>query len=132
MTDCAKNHKEEKKTLVFIYFAGHGIMLTGSAVLLNGRSVYFSLEQMARALANSPGTYVMVQFDCCRDEVNPKEWQKEERKLETGEDARGEYGLISEKLKKTSNLIVTYGCEPQRGVPTKSTLVNAFFLFLEM
>ena len=110
MKDCNKNHKEQKKTLVFIYFAGHGIMLNGSAVLLNGRSVYFSLEQMARALANSPGTYVMVQFDCCREEVSPDKWQKEEIKLETGGVARGEGGLTLEELKTTSNLIITYGC----------------------
>ena len=133
MKDCGKNFMEDKRTLLFIYFAGHGITLDGgSAILINGRSVYFSLEKMARALASYPETYVMVQFDCCRAEVNPDKWHREERKLETEGDARGEEGLTLEKLKKTSNLIVTYGCEPKKGVQTKSTLVNAFFQFLEI
>ena len=59
------------KTLLFVYYAGHGMMDNCTYVVLNGKRMY-PLEKMLRTLAKADGSYVVAVFDCCREKM-PKE-----------------------------------------------------------
>ena len=57
---------EEKNTLIFCYYAGHGIMDNNTKIVLNGPKMY-PLEKILRGMATSQGSYVVALFDCCRE-----------------------------------------------------------------
>ena len=64
------NKANEKGTLVFFYYAGHGILKGQTKAVCNegdkrGR-VFFPLESNLRSLGKTPGAYVVGLFDCCR------------------------------------------------------------------
>ena len=77
------NSEAEKKTLVIIYFAGHGVMLKNEnniAVLeTDEKKRYYGLECSSRALSDIPRSYIITVFDCCREYVTPP--KKEDRGL---------------------------------------------------
>ena len=70
-----ENLKAEKKTLVVIYYAGHGVMLKNenNIVLLeeNENKRLYRLEQHSRALSKFKGSYILTIFDCCREYMAP-------------------------------------------------------------
>ena len=71
------NSEAEKKTLVIIYFAGHGVMLKNEnniAVLETDENKrFYGLECSSRALSEISGSYIITVFDCCREYVSPPE-----------------------------------------------------------
>lgn len=58
-------------TLVYVYYAGHGIMDNTTYMVLNGPKMY-PLEKMLRAFARADGSYVISVFDCCREKLPPE------------------------------------------------------------
>lgn len=64
------NRNEGKKTMVFVYYAGHGIMkgFTKAACDLAKRPMqaFYPLEQQLRTMGSQADAYVMGVFDCCR------------------------------------------------------------------
>ena len=69
------NNKAEKKTLIVIYFAGHGVMLKNEnniVVLEDDTSKrLYRLEFHSQALSKIPNSYIITIFDCCREYVAP-------------------------------------------------------------
>ena len=55
-------------TLVFVYYAGHGMMDNSTYCVLNEAKMY-PLEKMLRCLAKAKGSYVISVFDCCREDM---------------------------------------------------------------
>ena len=66
------NHTEKKKTLIFFYYAGHGILKGHTKAVCNqgelARKVFYPLEGNLRSMGALPGAYVIGVFDCCRAE----------------------------------------------------------------
>jgi hypothetical protein len=56
-----------------VYYSGHGILDMTTKIVVNTdtdieRDMYFPLEFRMAALSNYRNTYIMVVFDCCREE----------------------------------------------------------------
>jgi hypothetical protein len=76
------------------------------------RDIYFPLESRMAALSAYKNTYIMVVFDCCREE-KPKP-------------VRGG-GMADEvTLVEGSNFYCIFGCPPSFGVPVESTIAVNF------
>ena len=60
--------KDGSNTLLFVYYAGHGMMDNCTYAVLNGARMY-PLEKMLRSLAKADGSYVVSVFDCCREKL---------------------------------------------------------------
>ena len=56
------------KTLLFVYYAGHGMMDNSTYCVVNGPRMY-PLEKNLRAIAKQDGSYVVSVFDCCREKM---------------------------------------------------------------
>ena len=69
----------EKKTLIFVYYAGHGMITKMTDVVCNGglnkrgkHQFTYPLESQLRSvLAIERGAYVLSIFDCCREILPP-------------------------------------------------------------
>ena len=74
INDCnlkiGNNREAGKKTLVFVYYAGHGIMkgFTKAACDIAKRPMqaFYPLEQQLRTMGSQEEAYVMGIFDYCR------------------------------------------------------------------
>ena len=74
MNDCnltiGNNRKAGKKTMVFVYYAGHGIMKGYTKAVcdlaMREMHVFYPLEQQLRTMGCQENAYVMGVFDCCR------------------------------------------------------------------
>jgi intracellular sulfur oxidation DsrE/DsrF family protein len=58
---------------VYAYYSGHGILDMTTKIVVNTDSEfeqdwYFALESRMGLLSNYRNTYIMVVFDCCREE----------------------------------------------------------------
>ena len=106
--------ENEEKTLVFIYYAGHGVSDNYTFAMLNDPTrPQFPLEQQVRTLSKQAGSYVVALFDCCRERVKvPKAMSS------------AAHGGADE------NFIITFGCPPTATVPARSTIARAYFTFL--
>ena len=111
-------------TLVFVYYAGHGIMDNTTYMVLNGKRFY-PLEKMLRSFAQSDGSYVVSVFDCCREKLPPSQT----RGLNTTDFDEGDMFLAAPEDSQ-ENLIMTFGCRPSAGVPAKSTIAKSYFRYL--
>ena len=64
-----------KKTLVFVYYAGHGVMRNFTYAVCNSATksarVQYPLEKQLRTIGYIDGAYVIGIFDCCREEFTP-------------------------------------------------------------
>ena len=59
-------------TLIFIYYAGHGIMNNYTEAVVNNNEAgnakfRFPIERQMRIIATNPGTFVLGVLDCCRE-----------------------------------------------------------------
>ena len=63
-----KSFKAGANTLLFVYYAGHGMMDNSTYAVLNESKIY-PLEKMLRCLAKAKGSYVVSVFDCCREKL---------------------------------------------------------------
>ena len=68
-------------TLVFVYYAGHGILTQTTNALCNGyllkngtkgklSKTRYDLEHRLRALGQEEGGYILGIFDCCREKLS--------------------------------------------------------------
>ena len=63
--------KRGVKTLLFVYFAGHGQQEASNQVLILNEEKTYPLEKMLRTLSKNEMGYVISVFDCCRDQAPP-------------------------------------------------------------
>lgn len=118
------NHAEKKKTLIFFYYAGHGILKGHTKAVCNqgeiARKVFYPLEGNLRSMGALPGAYVIGVFDCCRAEFELPDRgagvQEVEEELETDE---------------SRNCIFVFGCQPLGSVSAVSTIAMEFIEQLE-
>ena len=63
------NFSNGLNTLLFVYYAGHGMMdnCTYSIHNRTDRRWKYPLEKQLRTLARADGSYVVAVFDCCRE-----------------------------------------------------------------
>ena len=70
-----KSHKDKSKPiLLYVYFAGHGILQNTTKIVLNEddpnpKMRYFDLESKLSSLSKLNNNYISAVFDCCREEV---------------------------------------------------------------
>ena len=66
-----ENNKNGQNTLLFVYYAGHGMMDNYTYSVLNGGRRYkYPLEKMLRTAAKMNGSYIIAAFDCCREKLS--------------------------------------------------------------
>ena len=77
---------------------------------------FYKMENVARIISETPGSYVIVVFDCCRENLN-------DPKYRNGGD------VIEQESDPTAyrNLILINGCPPNKAVDAKSTISTAIF-----
>ena len=129
-----KNYKNfGTQTLIFVYYEGHGAMDQYTKCVLNGERMY-PLEQTLRTLARQDGTYVIAVFDCCREVMDVGQTRGINASNDVDiDECEDENTFVSkEKADSFKNFIVTFGCEPSRGVAQKSTIARGYFRFLRM
>jgi len=66
MTRCRENSKKQKKTAVFFYYSGHGLLIDGMTVACHISGKEFSFESSVRDIAKLSNTLVICMLDCCR------------------------------------------------------------------
>ena len=69
-----KNRKKGRKTLIWVYYGGHGAMDNFTSMILNEGKI-FNLEWFIRTLAKGKDTYVIGLLDCCRERQDFLEWR---------------------------------------------------------
>jgi len=105
-----------ENTLVFVYYAGHGIMNCTVEALVNNNDpgnlkFRFPIEKMMRICGTNPGTFVLGVLDCCRENFA----------------TRGGGGAEEDDEEDYSNVFITYGCAPGGTVDARSTIAVKYF-----
>lgn len=102
-------------TLIFFYYAGHGMCNNLTYAVLNEEKTY-PLEGNLRALAADEDydTFIIGLFDCCREKVVAVE----------GDRGSGDHAGM--------NLILSFGCSPNNTTPKKSTIAVNYFEHLKL
>ena len=121
----------QKRTLVFVYAAAHGIVGDNfkTSILLNtsdkaNMKVKFELEMNIETLAGEKGCFAIGLFDCCRERFEmPKSATRGGEELLIQPDAE-----VAERRYKEG--MITFGCPIGKRVSGESTLVNKFFEIL--
>ena len=67
------NAERKLKTLLLVYYAGHGCMRenTTQLVLNDTSKTYYRMESVVRAYSETANSYIIVVFDCCREKISP-------------------------------------------------------------
>ena len=64
-----------QKSLVFVYYAGHGVMDNTVYAVCNGgplnSKICYPLQSQLQSIAMLEGCYVLGIFDCCREKLRP-------------------------------------------------------------
>ena len=76
-----------------------------------------------RTLAAMRGSYVAALLDCCREKLPVLQ-------RGGGDNAGDNLEMNDDTIGRDMNYIVTYGCPPSLGTPTKSTISLAYFDWL--
>ena len=64
-----RDHQEN--TLLFVYYAGHGMMDQTTYCMLNSTTkLRYPIEAMLRDIAQEHGSYVVALLDCCREKID--------------------------------------------------------------
>ena len=124
-TDLHKTSMDGEQTLVFTYYAGHGMSDNNLQLQLNEERLY-PIERMLRSLAKGDGSYVVALFDCCRERIIA---EKQRGVIADEDDAIATAGMVLPESHE--NFIITYGCPPTEGVPAKSTIAKAYVKYLK-
>ena len=62
-----RNHQENKKTLVWFYYSGHGVLETKTSIVCNkGPDEFFPIESELLRLSRNDGSFIVAVLDCCR------------------------------------------------------------------
>ena len=124
--DVANNWENGRmRTLVFFYYAGHGMMNNYTYAVLNAPAgtkisrTRYPLENSLRVLGNTDGSYVLGIFDCCREKFIVEATR--------GANTEGEMGAADHEPEDWRNCILTFGCPPNSGVSARSTIAVEFF-----
>ena len=89
--------EEGLNTLLFVYYAGHGIQANMTEIMTNGGEKFrYPLENNLRISSKMKGAFVFSLFDCCREKVTP-ELMKKFRGLSkaAGDDEMDSFGVES-------------------------------------
>jgi len=108
------NSTDGEKTLLWFYYAGHGVMKNLVFAVTTDGTAPYPLEAQLMNLSTTKNCYVLGTFDCCRAPFPT-----------THRGANAEENL--EETTSPYNFIFYYGCPPNKTVPGKSTLAKAFF-----
>ena len=116
------NSESGRKTLLVVYYAGHGCMRdnTTQLVLNHPDKTFYKMENVVRIYSEIPDSYIIVVFDCCRENLN-------DPKFRSG-------GGVSEQEFNPGayrNLLIINGCPPNKGVDAKSSIAEELFRKLE-
>lgn len=123
--DVYHDFKNGINTLVYVYYAGHGVMDNTTYCVLNGAKMY-PLEKMLRSFAKADGSYILAVFDCCREKL----LQAVSRGLGAGQEFDEDSPTLGAPIDCQENLIMTFGCRPSDGVPAKSTIATNYFKYM--
>lgn len=63
-----------KKTLIYVYYSGHGVIIRGTThIVLNEADAfsqrYFPLQKKLTVLKGYHNTFIVGVFDCCREAI---------------------------------------------------------------
>ena len=67
-----KNWTDGRKTLCFVYYAGHGVMdenMTKAVCNQDDKKFLYPLQGQLKALSQEHGAYIIGIFDCCREKI---------------------------------------------------------------
>lgn len=104
-------------TLIFFYYAGHGLMENFTFAVVNEiKKARFPLEKFLRVLGTTPGAYVLGVFDCCREKFSA-EMRGPNDKTNNFIDEIGNY----------RNTLLSFACPPNSGVAARSTVAVSYF-----
>ena len=120
-----KDSKRGIKTLLFVYFAGHGQQEASNQVMILNEERTYPLEKMLRTLSKNEMNYVISVFDCCRDQAPQRGPGRQVRTQDSGM-------FLLEVLENAAvtsvmRYVAFYGCEPSGGVPADSKLARVLF-----
>ena len=96
--------EENKKTVIFVYYTGHGLMDERSLIVLNDpeqkpkNAFMFPLERYLRTLSENSSNYIIALFDCCRARIPKK--------------VRDMLDDDEEEMEPVRNLLLIFGCAP--------------------
>ena len=76
------NIREGKKTLIFVYFAGHAAMLKDTYIVLNDKNSIYPVERMIRGIAALKDTVVFGLFQCGKLIILSDEHKDDEREVD--------------------------------------------------
>lgn len=111
----------KKKTLVFVYYAGHGVQQNFTKVVCDVASkpvkVMYPLEKQLRTLGTHGGSYVIGVFDCCRASFTAPN---------RGVGPIGGADELEDEEDAGRNCILTFGCPPNGGVSAVSTIATEY------
>ena len=118
-----------QKTLIFVYYAGHGVISKGMLHTVCNPPVEFepnrkpdpenkliyNIEKSLKGLGEMDGAFVVAIFDCCRENYEDltRGGMEEEKIPETDMNMEGQ-GLV--------NWVLWYGCAANSGVTVNSTI----------
>lgn len=109
------SHKDStgrSKTLVVVYYTGHGCLFNGRTAIVCNEEFpemrYWPMERNIAAMSAYKNNFVLALFDCCREQVSP-------------ELCKGGLDIQSEQLEK-GQLYQTFGCQATQGVKLNSTI----------
>ena len=119
---------DEKKTLIFVYYAGHGVMTNMTHVVCNGgvdkqgrpsiSKARYPLENSIRSLGVERGAYVISIFDCCREQLS---------EAMRGGMPNDPNDNIDMSMDDYHNFILWFGCPAGSQVDARSTIAVDFF-----
>jgi len=112
--------QQNKRTLLFVYYAGHGLMDNTTYCVVNGPRAY-PLEKQLRCIAKQKGSYVVGVFDCCREKIPATAMRGSGAGPDDDDDS---LEFLAEQNVSHENFIITYGCQPSSGVAIKSTMAQ--------
>ena len=127
-TKIFEDSKRGVKSLLFVYFAGHGQQEASNQALILNEERTYPLEKMLRTLSKNEMGYVISVFDCCRDQAKPEQHRGNGKHFQAQDS--GIFLLdVLENTSVTSKMryVAFYGCEPSGGVPADSKLVRVLF-----
>jgi len=113
----ARWENERALTLIFVYYAGHGVMENYTYAMLNDcKKIRYPIEKQMRNLGINPGVFVLGVLDCCRENF---------QQLSRG---TGQAEPVEEEdLSHYRNMFITHGCAPNSGVDARSTISVEYF-----
>jgi len=111
------------KTLIIVHYGGHGVMKGNvtHAVVNDPVKPLYPIETMCRSLSKVAGGYVIALLDCCRAKFDVEKFRGPQDRDIIIEDE-----VLLGAMAGSQNLIMIFGCEPNRRVNAESCLVQDF------